>query len=163
MRLGNTAFFYSLLVVLISAFSVRGFGNAYSSCPQRLFLFRGKYSNSLKASNADDFTTSDHSEPITKSDRRKSRISHVSTIRAKNLASINADDDGNEIVLDLEHDMSVEGSNLMVAVTGETGSGKSLLVSKVAELVTGGKMSPSLLHVSGNKFAGPTASVEMGT
>jgi len=44
------------------------------------------------------------------------------------------------------------GGNL-VCVTGETGSGKSLLVSKIADLLTGGKASGSLLHTKNAKEA----------
>lgn len=87
----------------------------------------------------------------------------MTTIRSKNLASINADEDGNEIVLNFDSGESEEDSNLMVVVTGETGSGKSLLVSKAAELVTGGKMAPSLLNGSKSKSAESAASVELGT
>jgi polynucleotide 5'-kinase involved in rRNA processing len=122
----------------------------------------------LQSSTSADFTPavehSEHLEPIANGqEKKKKRRSHVSTIRSKNLASINADEDGNEIVLNFDNGESEEDSNLMVVVTGETGSGKSLFVSKAAELVTGGKMAPSLLNGSKSKSAESTASVELGT
>lgn len=43
------------------------------------------------------------------------------------------------------NDGTVSGGNL-VSVTGETGSGKSLLVTKIADLLTGGKASVFLIH-----------------
>ena len=55
--------------------------------------------------------------------------------------------------------MALEYGNL-IAVTGETGTGKSLLVSKVADLVTGGKATSSLLQ--NTNAADATATVEMG-
>lgn len=48
------------------------------------------------------------------------------------------------------NETTVFGGNL-VCVTGETGSGKSLLVSKIADLLTGGKASGSLLHTTNAK------------
>lgn len=87
------------------------------------------------------------------------RISHISSIISRNLAAVAADEDGKEIVMNFE--ATSDASNLMVAVTGETGSGKSLLVSKVADLVTGGKMIPSLLHNTKSTSIEPEASVEM--
>jgi hypothetical protein len=127
----------------------------------------GKRCPILQSSTSDDFTPTvehvEHSEPITNGQQKKKRRSHVTTIRSKNLASINADEDGNEIVLNFDSGESEEDSNLMVVVTGETGSGKSLLVSKAAELVTGGKMAPSLLNGSKSKSAESAASVELGT
>jgi DNA repair ATPase RecN len=66
-----------------------------------------------------------------------------------------------EIVLNLSVDAQ-DYSNLVV-VTGETGSGKSLLVSKVAELITGGKATPALLNApKGTSSVDSRATVEMG-
>ena len=47
----------------------------------------------------------------------------------------------------------------LVAVTGETGSGKSLLVSKAIDLVLGGKASASMVHMTEHIS---NASVEVG-
>jgi hypothetical protein len=167
MRLGLTISSYPLLLGLISSLSVRGFSNFHRYCPPRRCAVNGKRCPILQSSTSDDFTPTvehvEHSEPITNGQQKKKRRSHVTTIRSKNLASINADEDGNEIVLNFDSGESEEDSNLMVVVTGETGSGKSLLVSKAAELVTGGKMAPSLLNGSKSKSAESAASVELGT
>lgn len=70
-----------------------------------------------------------------------------------------------------EPSLSSSGTTNLVVVTGETGSGKSLLVSKVADLVTGGKVSPTMLVQQTNdddngttdqKQILPEATVEMG-
>ena len=82
--------------------------------------------------------------------------SYVETIKCQNFmlnasssTSSNIRDDvsnNNEIVIDL----GIDGPNL-VAVTGETGSGKSLLVFKVFQLVLGDKVSPTIMR--GSDFA----------
>jgi ABC-type multidrug transport system fused ATPase/permease subunit len=78
--------------------------------------------------------------------------SKIVSIRSRNLCgAINPD--GQDIHVTLE-----DGN--LIAVTGETGSGKSLLVSKVADLVTGGKATSSLLQNTNGADA--TATVEMG-
>jgi DNA repair ATPase RecN len=87
----------------------------------------------------------------------RGRNSMISSIRCRNLAGIvdtksPTSDQPSEIVLDLEDDASDDGetkSSNLVAVTGETGSGKSLLVSKIVDLATGGKATASLLRSSG--------------
>jgi hypothetical protein len=109
--------------------------------------------------------------------------SYVSMIRSCNLAGVVAatNEEGdmeeqgtcrsNDITLRFQRG-SLSGSNL-IAVTGETGSGKSLLVSRVADLVTGGKAASSLLQISQSKdgtnghneslmMERPPATVEMG-
>jgi len=64
--------------------------------------------------------------------------SHIETIRCQNIAGmVNTDTD--EIVIHLGHNPN------LVAVTGETGSGKSLLVSKVLNFVMGNKASQFLI------------------
>lgn len=78
---------------------------------------------------------------------QKNPTSYISEIRSSNLAGIYADEAYSDVVIDLRAENSV---NLMVAVSGETGSGKSLLVSKVADLVTGGKLDPTLLQRPSN-------------
>ena len=59
--------------------------------------------------------------------------------------------------------MNLGGDAGLVAVTGETGSGKSLLVAKLVSIVTGGKASPSLIP-TGKDDANDktTARVDMG-
>jgi ABC-type glutathione transport system ATPase component len=81
------------------------------------------------------------------------KSSKIVSIRSRNLGgAINPD--GQDIHVTLEN------GNL-IAVTGETGSGKSLLVSKVADLVTGGKATSSLLQKNTNA-EDSTATVQMG-
>eukprot|EP00980_Cylindrotheca_fusiformis_P020698 scaffold7738_cov133-Cylindrotheca_fusiformis.AAC.7 len=161
MRLGPLVFSYQLLLLSISYLSIRGFSNFCYYFPTRKCGQNGKHRTVLEASTQEDFTPVHNSEPMAKNYRRNQKISHVSTIRSKNLASVSADEDGNEIVLSFENRMIGGGDSNLVVVTGETGSGKSLLVSKVAELLIGGKMSPSLLHTSKLDSSEPTASVEM--
>jgi Tfp pilus assembly pilus retraction ATPase PilT len=124
------------------------------------------YSSSLRTTNVLD---GERTKEISFSERDPERgrvtpktISHISSIRSRNLAGVKGGyDDCDEIFLNLEaHNQ--DGSNLVV-VTGETGSGKSLLVSKVADLVTGGKATASLLHTPKDTSVDPSASVEMGT
>ena len=94
----------------------------------------------------------------------KRKNSRISIIRCKNLAgmtngqSSTLEDygDHNKGVIVLNFDESTERiedndednclCGNLVSITGETGSGKSLLVSKVADLVTGRKASLSLLR-----------------
>ena len=104
------------------------------------------------------FTT----EPETKATKKKSRIS---VIKCSNIAGMtngqrmtpkgnNNNDDEGIIALNLDDDDDHDhicGGNL-ISITGETGSGKSLLVSKVASLVTGGKASVSLLGSNTNNL-----------
>ena len=74
--------------------------------------------------------------------------SYVSAIRSCNLAGVIGTNGrhNNEIEVNLNAG-SEDGSNL-VAVTGETGSGKSLLIATVCQLVTGGKVPSSLLQLN---------------
>lgn len=91
--------------------------------------------------------------------RQNDPTSYISEIRSSNLAGIHADEAYSDVVIDLQSEDSV---NSMIVVTGETGSGKSLLVSKVADLVTGGKLDPMLLQrPSDGKSNDSTASTEM--
>ncbi len=93
--------------------------------------------------------------------KRKSRIR---SIRCENFAGMTngqqgVSEDENVITLTFdeapiddvqkEESLAILGGNL-VCITGETGSGKSLLVSKIADLLTGGKASPTLLQGSRN-------------
>lgn len=68
-------------------------------------------------------------------------MSHISVIRCNNIAGVQGEK-GGEIKIDLQ---SYGASNL-VAVTGETGHGKSLLFTKMVDLVSGGKASSSLIQ-----------------
>ena len=65
--------------------------------------------------------------------------SYIASIRSYNLAGTVSEDGG---VISISFGQCPN----LVAVTGETGSGKSLLIAKAAELLTGGKVnSPSLV------------------
>jgi DNA repair ATPase RecN len=67
-------------------------------------------------------------------------ISYIASIRSYNLAGTISEEDGGVISISFGHCPN------LVAVTGETGSGKSLLIAKAAELLSGGKViSPSLV------------------
>ena len=80
--------------------------------------------------------------------------SHIAAIRSYNLAGAVNHGSEKEISISLG-----DGPNL-VAVTGETGSGKSLLIARVAELITGGKATSST--VSSTADDENRALVEMG-
>jgi DNA repair ATPase RecN len=83
-----------------------------------------------------------------------SYTSHIALIRSCNLAgTVNNDGIETDITISLG-----DGPNL-VAVTGETGSGKSLLIAKAADLLTGGKAASSSL--SSATQLGDTPFVEM--
>jgi DNA repair ATPase RecN len=78
--------------------------------------------------------------------------SRISCIRSYNLASVvNADnpDESVCLVMDDGDGQSCHYSNL-VAVTGETGTGKSLLVARVVELLTGAKAVASYVTTAAN-------------
>jgi DNA repair ATPase RecN len=104
--------------------------------------------------------------------------SRISCIRSYNLASVvNADSPGESVCfafMDHDNDNNIGPSRNpnLVAVTGETGTGKSLLVARVVELLTGSKAAASFVtpctvaatngDSDGQKSLGdPTASVEM--
>ena len=70
--------------------------------------------------------------------------SQILSIRSRNLAGVvNSESSAEEENRDI-HIPFQDGQNL-VAVMGETGSGKSLLVARVVELLTGGKASSSFV------------------
>jgi len=71
--------------------------------------------------------------------------SRISKIRARNLAGVvgvNDDEEveNSDIIIPFESEQSY-----LVAITGETGHGKSLLVARTVELLTGGKAAPTYL------------------
>eukprot|EP00978_Attheya_sp_CCMP212_P039455 scaffold205271_cov51-Attheya_sp.AAC.1 len=78
--------------------------------------------------------------------------SHIVLLRSQNLAGMVRGDmdsatDDNSICISFQNEEN-DFPNL-VAVTGETGSGKSLLVAKVAHLVTGGKADVTFISNQG--------------
>lgn len=79
--------------------------------------------------------------------------SHISSIKAYNLAGVV--NQGEDKVIHIPFGNCPN----LVAVTGETGSGKSLLIAKLADLVTGGKATASLLPTSNSNNV---AIIEMG-
>lgn len=87
-----------------------------------------------------------------------SRSSHILSIRSSNVAGmVGIGDESEEIIVDFGL------TSCFVAVTGESGTGKSLLISKAIDLISGGKAVPSLLSPStteGNG-EGPTTSVAL--
>lgn len=85
------------------------------------------------------------------SELRRSAGSFISSIKSKNLAGmVNNDGSDEEICIHLGDEPN------LVAVTGETGSGKSVLIAKVASLVMGGTASPTMVPSSASE-----AEVEM--
>eukprot|EP00581_Thalassiosira_minuscula_P005651 CAMPEP_0183740896 /NCGR_PEP_ID=MMETSP0737-20130205/60760_1 /TAXON_ID=385413 /ORGANISM="Thalassiosira miniscula, Strain CCMP1093" /LENGTH=808 /DNA_ID=CAMNT_0025976067 /DNA_START=36 /DNA_END=2462 /DNA_ORIENTATION=- len=69
--------------------------------------------------------------------------SHIVSISSSNIAGmVNDGEDADDISIDFGPEAC------LVAVTGESGSGKSLLVSKAIDLVTGGKAVSSLVPTS---------------
>jgi predicted ATP-dependent serine protease len=149
-----------LLAFFLNILCARGFNN-----PKKLHIGR-PFTLQLKASNFDDFVaaaskTSKSPSLPNRHQSNEKRISYVSSIRSQNLARVNAAKDGNEIVINFGN--VDDFNNMMVVVSGESGSGKSLLVSKVAELLTGSKVVPSLLYSTEKpKPTESVASVQMG-
>lgn len=87
-----------------------------------------------------------------------SRSSHILSIRSSNIAGmVGIGDESEDIIVDFGL------TSCFVAVTGESGTGKSLLISKAIDLISGGKAVTSLLSPStteGNG-EGPTTSVAL--
>jgi DNA repair ATPase RecN len=86
-----------------------------------------------------------------------SRSSHIVSIRSSNIAGMVGDDECSDIVVDFGL------TSCFVAVTGESGTGKSLLISKAIDLISGGKAIPSLLSPSSTESngEGPTTSISL--
>jgi DNA repair ATPase RecN len=87
--------------------------------------------------------------------------SRIRQIRCQNLAGMSTGNVENaEIVLNLDRNPS--DTTDLIAITGETGSGKSLLIGRVADLVTGGKASVSMIHdYNMNKESSATAEMTL--
>lgn len=89
-------------------------------------------------------------------DNHKYKSSHIVSIKSSNIAGMVNDGDGTGIQVDFGNEPC------LVAVTGESGSGKSLLVSKAIDLVTGGKAVSSLIPPSsGESEQDSISSVEL--
>ena len=85
--------------------------------------------------------------------------SHIVSIKSYNIAGmINVDDDGGGSNTDIKVDFGPDAC--LVVVTGESGSGKSLLVSKAIDLIAGGKAISSLVPAA-NGEGSESSSVEM--
>ncbi|KAG7338417.1 DNA repair protein RecN [Nitzschia inconspicua] len=88
--------------------------------------------------------------------------SRIRQIRCRNLAGMTTSSNAtDEIILNLPGTINGRATDL-IAITGETGSGKSLLIGRVADLVTGGKASIAMIHQdkgSGSDYY--TATAEM--
>ena len=74
--------------------------------------------------------------------RSASSSNRIISIRSRNLAGMSSIDGRQDILIEIKN-----GENF-TAITGETGSGKSLLVSRVIQLIGGGKASSSLVSSS---------------
>lgn len=122
--------------------------HAYSISKQHVFVYSWLVSpSSLSLS------------PIYQSRRRASKTytknsklySHVEIIKVKNFGGIINGDRQKSKKEDLTIQVANEAN--LVAVTGETGSGKSLLVAKAMEYIMGCKASPSVIPISGDAYA----------
>jgi len=85
--------------------------------------------------------------------------SHIETIKVRNFGGImngNRENGQEDVTIQVG-----KGPNL-VAVTGETGSGKSLLVAKVIEYIMGCKASPSIIPTNGDKYAAIKVVLKLG-
>jgi len=83
----------------------------------------------------DDDSSSSNNDDIDSSNSVKS--SHIVSIKSSNIAGL--------INEDIKVDFGQEAGTSLIAITGESGTGKSLLVSKAIDLVTGGKAISSLV------------------
>jgi len=86
----------------------------------------------------DDDSSSSNNDDIDSSSIIKS--SHIVSIKSSNIAGLI-----NEGDRDIKVDFGQEAGTSLIAITGESGTGKSLLVSKAIDLVTGGKAISSLV------------------
>ena len=126
---------------------------------KEIFDERGDTESQLFPSEQLQSTRLDHSAESKRTEtKRKSRIR---SIRCENFAGMTngrhgvPTEDENVIALSFDEteecseqdgeSVAILGGNL-VCVTGETGSGKSLLVSKIADLLIGGKASATLIQ-----------------
>lgn len=154
----NGGGFFSVAVVLWAFVLANHFSIAINDC----ICFQGGLSPRLDRRCISPCWTALHDSPSSSSasissETESTPLSHISSIRCKNFAGIVGDDGGD---LELLFDMpGGSASNNFVCVSGETGAGKSLLISKVVDLVTGGKASASLLH---DPTPGACTSVEIG-
>ena len=88
--------------------------------------------------------------PVVDDDNKKDHLlphqsSHIVSLESHNIAGIVNNVGGSDIVIDF-------GSKpCLVCVTGESGSGKSLLVSKALDVVTGGKATKTLVQDPGEE------------
>ena len=82
----------------------------------------------------DDDSSSSNNDDIDSSSIIKS--SHIVSIKSSNIAGL---------INDIKVDFGQEAGTSLIAITGESGTGKSLLVSKAIDLVTGGKAISSLV------------------
>lgn len=90
----------------------------------------------------------------------RDECSHIVSITSRNIAGMKNDDNTDEITVRFASlDDTAAG---FVAVTGESGSGKSLLVSKAIDLVTGGKVVASLLPSSAGDGGESETVVDLG-
>ena len=124
-------------------------------------LRRGDYYPNLGGGDHDFPMNDGVNEERTHGSSRKtssSRSSHILSIRSSNIAGmVGIGDESEDIIVDFGL------SSCFVAVTGESGTGKSLLISKAIDLISGGKAVTSLLSPStteGNG-EGPTTSVAL--
>lgn len=104
--------------------------------------------------------TNGHDVPL--APQQSNSASHIVSITSRNIAGIKNQDnsDGIDIRFTPLDETAAAG---LVAITGESGSGKSLLISKAIDLVTGGKVAASLLSSSGvDGEETPEACVELG-
>ena len=67
------------------------------------------------------------------------KSSHIVSIKSTNIAGMISEKEDADIQVDFGNDAG------LIAITGESGTGKSLLVSKAIDLVTGGKAVSSLV------------------
>jgi DNA repair ATPase RecN len=109
-----------------------------------LTWYHGRRHSQLDQSSGSTVLPLEQLEEEDSEDDNSSNKSRIIMIRSFNIGGVEGAS-GKEITLLLD------GNNTnLVAVTGETGSGKSLLVSKVVDLIGGGKAKPALLHFQGD-------------
>lgn len=101
-------------------------------------------------------TESSSSAGLVASDEKNalSGSSFIESIKSFNLAGVVDGETGGEV------SVSFGPNPCLVAVSGETGSGKSLLVAKLVDLATGGKATSSLVAPT-NEGEEKVATVEM--
>jgi len=116
------------------------------------FVSRHRSASAYKAHSWTSNTSSEKSPlvPVSTCSKASALQSYIETIKVRNFGGIingNRENGQEDVTIQVGREPN------LVVVTGETGSGKSLLVAKVIEYIMGCKASPSIIPSNGDPFA----------